>query len=70
MLTITYYRGWLSQYKQRVIIKNLINEVENADIVIAPIADNRMFDLISEFIDSSIINEQCEYALATTNLEK
>lgn len=70
MLTIAYYRGWLAQYEDSEIIKNLISKVEKADIIIAPIADNRMFDLISEFIDGSITNMQCEHALAATNLGK
>lgn len=68
MLAIAYYRGWLTQYKHNEIINNIIQKVENADIIIAPIADNRMFDLISEFVDGTITNEQCEHALAATNL--
>lgn len=68
MLAIAYYRGWLTQYKHSEIINNIIEKVENADIIIAPIADNRMFDLIWEFVDGTITNEQCEHALAATNL--
>lgn len=68
MLAIAYYRGWLAQYKHNEIIDNIIKKVENADVIIAPIADNRMFDLISEFVDGTITNEQCEHALAATNL--
>lgn len=68
MLAIAYYRGWLTQYNQNEIIKNIINKVEKADVIIAPIADNRMFDLISEYVDGTITNEQCEHALAATNL--
>ena len=68
MLAIAYYRGWLTKYNKDEIIMNIIKKVEKADIIIAPIADNRMFDLISEFIDGTITNEQCEHALAVTNL--
>lgn len=68
MLAIAYYRGWITQYQENEIINNIIKKVENADIIIAPIADNRMFDLISEFVDGTITNEQCEHALAATNL--
>ena len=68
MLAIAYYRGWLTEYKHNEIIDNIINKVESADIIIAPIADNRMFDLISEFVDGTITSEQCEHALAATNL--
>lgn len=68
MLAIAYYRGWLHNYNQNELIINIIKKVETADIIIAPIADNRMFDLISEFVDGVITNEQCEHALAATNL--
>ena len=68
MLAIAYYRGWLQNYNRNEIINNIIKKVENADVIIAPIADNRMFDLISEFVDGVITNEQCEHALAATNL--
>lgn len=68
MLAIAFYRGWLTQYTESEIIKNIIKKVENADIIVAPIADNRMFDLISEFVDGTITNEQCEHSLAATNL--
>ena len=68
MIAIAYYRGWLQQYEQDKILKSIIEKVENADVIIAPIADNRMFDLISEFVDGVITNEQCEHAIAATNL--
>lgn len=68
MLAIAYYREWLTNYSNGEIIKNIIKKVEESDIIIAPIADNRMFDLISEFVEGSITNKQCEHALAATNL--
>ncbi|NMA05872.1 MAG: DUF3990 domain-containing protein [Acholeplasmataceae bacterium] len=68
MLAISYYRGWISKYKNSEIIKNIVDKVENSDIIIAPIADNRMFDLISEFTGGVITDEQCKHALAATNL--
>lgn len=33
-----------------------------------PVADNRMFDIISEFVRGEITDLQCEHALAATNL--
>ena len=38
------------------------------DVIIAPIADNRMFDIINEFVENEITDEQCRHALAATNL--
>ena len=70
MLAISYYRGWLDDYCENEIINGIISKVDNADIIIAPIADNRMFDLITEFVDGGITDLQCEHALAATNLGK
>ena len=49
-------------------VKEIVNKINEADVIVAPIADNRMFDLISEFVDGVITNEQCEHALAASNL--
>lgn len=70
MLTIAYFRGWLSKYKDNEKIKSLVKRVRECDVVIAPIADNRMFDIISEFINGTITDEQCQHSLAATNLGK
>lgn len=66
MLAIAYYRGWLEDYKNHLIITKIVNEIEKNDIIIAPIADNKMFDLISEFVTGEITNMQCHNALAVS----
>lgn len=68
MITIAYYRGWLEDYKDCDFIRNIINEIDTCDVIIAPIADNRMFDIISEYVEGTITDEQCRHALAATNL--
>lgn len=68
MLAISYYRGWIDSYKDNEIVKNICKRVNGCDVIIAPIADNRMFDIISEFVRGEITDMQCEHALATTNL--
>lgn len=68
MLAIAYYRGRLDEYKNHSLIKNIITKVENADYIYAPIADNRMFRIIDQFIDGYITDEQCKHCLAATNL--
>ena len=68
MLAIAYYRGWIDSYANREIISALLREVESCDVVIAPIADNRMFDLINEFAEGYLTDEQCQHALAASNL--
>ncbi|MDD7618865.1 MAG: DUF3990 domain-containing protein [Bacillales bacterium] len=68
MLAIAYFRGWIPEYAEKPILRDIIAKVEESDIVIAPIADNRMFDIISEFVRGEITDAQCEHALAATNL--
>lgn len=68
MIAIAYFRGWLDEYKNNNYVKKIIAKVNNSDVIIAPIADNRMFDIISEFVRGEITDLQCEHALAATNL--
>lgn len=68
MLTIAYYRGLLTKYENHPIIKKLIEKTKKCDYIIAPIADNRMFQIINSFINSEITDEQCKHCLAATNL--
>lgn len=68
MMTIAYYRGALDEYKDHPTIKILIEQARNCDYIIAPIADNRMFQIINSFITGELTNEQCRHCLAATNL--
>ena len=68
MLTIAYYRGALEQYKEHPIVKDLVVQSRDCDYIIAPIADNRMFQIINSFIYGEITDEQCKHCLAATNL--
>ena len=70
MLAIAYYRGTLENYKDHPLIKKIIEKVESSDYVHAPIADNRMYRIIEQFIDGYITDEQCKHCLAATNLGK
>lgn len=68
MLTIAYYRGTLEEYKNHPTIKLLIEQSRDCDYIIAPIADNRMFQIINSFIEGDLTDEQCKHCLAATNL--
>ncbi len=68
MLTIAYFRGRLSGYEEHPIIKKTLNKIENKDYVIAPIADNRMFEIIDSFVDGEITDVQCQHCLSATDL--
>ncbi len=68
LFAILYYRGALQKYELNIEVKTLINKIENSDIIIAPIADNQMYDTINRFAYGEISDEQCIHALSATNL--
>lgn len=68
MMTIAYYRGTLDKYRDHPAVRKLKQDSRDCDYIIAPIADNRMFQIINSFIDGEITDEQCKHCLAATNL--
>lgn len=70
MMIIAYYRGLLRNYKITKKLQDYINELKLYDIVIAPIADNNMYQIIDDFVGGNITNQQCISSLAASNLGK
>lgn len=68
MIAIAYFRGWIDEYKNCKYVKSVLNKINSCDVIIAPIADNRMFDIIADFVEGNITDEQCRHSLAATNL--
>ncbi len=68
MLLIAYFRNKLTDYSGHPIIANLLSKLEGVDYIVAPIADNRMFEIIDSFIDGEITDVQCQHCLSATNL--
>lgn len=68
MLMIAYFRKRLDTYAGHPIIQEILSRLENVDYIIAPIADNRMFEIIDSFIDGEITDVQCQHCLSATNL--
>lgn len=54
VLAICYFRGKLDKYKNNKIIKDIIKKVNSADVIVAPIADNKMFHIMDLFIEGEI----------------
>lgn len=48
--------------------KRIIADVENADVVIAPIADNKMFYIMAQFTDGDINADVALHSLSASNL--
>lgn len=70
MLAIAYYRGKIDKYANHPIIIKIREKVEKSDLVIAPIADNQMYQIIDDFIFGNLTDEQTKHALSATNLGK
>lgn len=68
MLTIAFFRGRLSRYADHPMIRKMIRKVEENDYILAPIADNRMYEIIDSFINGEITDVQCQHCLSATNL--
>lgn len=68
MLLIAFFRNKLTDYAEHPIILNLLSKLEGVDYIVAPIADNRMFEIIDSFIDGEITDIQCQHCLSATSL--
>lgn len=68
MLTIAYHRESLDKYKNNELIRRIAGANKGIDYIVAPIADNRMFEIIDSFIDGEITDVQCQHCLSATNL--
>ena len=70
MLAVLFYRGAFNNFKMTKEIKEIIYEVNKADYIIAPIADNQMYQIFNKFIDNEITDVACYHALCASNLGK
>lgn len=68
MLSIAYFRGRLKAFEGTAALTELIAGMNGLDYVTAPIADNRMFEIIDSFIAGEITDIQCGHCLSATNL--
>ena len=68
MLLIAYFRNKLNDYAKHPVRLDLLSKLEGVDYIVAPIADNRMFEIIDSFIDGEITDVQCQHCLSATNL--
>lgn len=68
LLTIAAFRGRLKGRVPQETIDRICSKANEADFIVAPIADNRMYQIINSFVDGEITDEQCTHALAATDL--
>lgn len=68
LMAIASYRGRFNGIMSDDAISSYKRKAEGADYIIAPIADNRMYQIINRFIDGEITDAQCIHALSATDL--
>lgn len=68
MLAILYFRGMFEKYEINATLLEIINKIEQADVIVAPIADNQMYETLNSFAFNQISDEQCLHALSANNL--
>ena len=68
MLMIAINRGMLEEYIDSKKYKEVVNMLNSYDVIIAPIADNRMFNIIGDFANYTITTEQAIHALKSLSL--
>ena len=70
MLSICHYRRTLKGYDNSLKIQELIQKIEDADVIIAPIADNRMFYIMTLFAEGEINADVALHSLSASKLGK
>ena len=68
MIAICYFRGTIRKYAESEIVKKVINKVKDADVIIAPIADNKMFYVMSQFAEGEINADAAIHSLSASRL--
>jgi hypothetical protein len=68
MLAICYFRGTIKQYAESKKVQAIVKRVEKADVVIAPIADNKMFYIMSQFAEGEINADAALHSLSASSL--
>lgn len=70
MILIAYFRNKINEYNNCKYVKNILKTIQDKDLIIAPIADNTMYEVINDFIEGSITDEQCLNSLSANRLDK
>ena len=68
MMAICHYRGTLGSYSKNAMVRAIVDEIEAADVIIAPIADNKMFYIMTQFTDGEINADVALHSLSASRL--
>ena len=68
MLAVCYYRNQIPEFADSERVLRIRDKVDTCDYIYAPIADNKLFEVIDAFVAEEITDLQCLYALSATHL--
>ena len=68
MLAICFYRGTIKEYAGSSPVQRIVKRIEDADVVVAPIADNKMFYIMSQFAEGEINADVAVHSLSASGL--
>lgn len=68
MLAICYYRGTLEEFHSNYMVRQIVKDIEAADVIIAPIADNKMFYVMAQFTEGEINADVALHSLSASKL--
>nr|MCR4705731.1 DUF3990 domain-containing protein [Lachnospiraceae bacterium] len=68
MLAICYFRGRLGGFLPIDTVGKIIAKIEEADVIIAPIADNKMFYIMAQFTEGEINADVALHSLSASKL--
>ncbi len=68
MLAICFFRGTIKKFAENSIVQGIVKRIEEADVIIAPIADNKMFYIMSQFAEGEINADVALHSLSASGL--
>ena len=68
MLAICFFRGTIKKYAESSMVQGIVKRIEEADVIIAPIADNKMFYIMSQFAEGEINADVALHSLSASGL--
>ena len=68
MIAICHFRGTIKKYAESELVQMILKKIENADVIIAPIADNKMFYVMSQFAEGEINADGAIHSLSASRL--
>ncbi len=68
MLAICFFRGTIKKFAENSMVQGIVKRIEEADVIIAPIADNKMFYIMSQFAEGEINADVALHSLSASGL--